>query len=101
MVKKINISIIVCILVLTVNVVGKDLPKEFDSTADVAAIITSGDVRFTVLTPRVVRMEWSQDGQFEDLASLVFVNRALPVPEFRKSEKGGWLEIRTTALTLR
>jgi alpha-glucosidase (family GH31 glycosyl hydrolase) len=101
MVKKINISIIVCILVLTVNVVGKDLPKEFDSTADAAAIITSGDVRFTVLTPRVVRMEWSQDGQFEDLASLVFVNRALPVPEFRKSEKGGWLEIRTTALTLR
>ncbi len=101
MVKKINISIIVCILVLTINEVGQNLPKEFKSAADAAAIIMSNDARFTVLTPQVVRMEWSQDGQFEDRASLVFVNRSLPVPEFRKSEKGGWLEIRTTGLTLR
>jgi len=98
--EKANIPTLVCLLILSTTVVGQNLPKEFKSTADAAAIIMSGDARFTMLTPRVVRMEWSPDGQFEDRASLVFVNRSLPVPEFRKSEKGGWLEIRTAELTL-
>jgi len=98
---KAKISTLACILILAINSVGQDLPREFKSTASASAVIVKEDVRFTVLTPRVVRMEWSPDGQFEDRASLVFVNRALPVPEFRKNEKGGWLEIRTAGLTLR
>ncbi len=43
---------------------------------------SSGHARFTVLTPQLIRMEWSADGKFEDHASLVFINRRLPVPKF-------------------
>ena len=50
--------------------------------ADPKAIVTIGNARFTVLTPQLIRMEWSADGKFEDHASLVFINRRLPVPKF-------------------
>ena len=42
--------------------------------------MTVGKARFTVLTPRIVRMEWAEDGKFEDRASMVFINRKLPPP---------------------
>ncbi len=46
------------------------------------AVVVVGNARFTVLTPQLIRMEWSADGKFEDHASLVFINRRLPVPKF-------------------
>jgi alpha-glucosidase len=72
-----------------------------DPVADPAAIVTSGDVRFTVLTPQMIRMEWCRDARFEDHASLVFLNRKLPVPTFTTSATGDTLVIKTTALELR
>jgi hypothetical protein len=69
--------------------------------ADPKAVITSGDARFTVLTPQMIRMEWSADGKFEDRPSLVFLNRKLPVPTFTTSTKGDTLVIKTDALELR
>jgi len=65
------------------------------------ATVIEGDTRFTLLTDRLVRMEWSPGGEFEDRASLVFLHRRLPVPPFDTSREDGWLEIRTTGLTLR
>jgi alpha-glucosidase len=55
--------------------------------ADPKAIVTIGDARFTVLTPQLIRMEWSADGKFEDHASLVFINRKLPVPKFTAGQE--------------
>ncbi|EKX41921.1 hypothetical protein GUITHDRAFT_74394 [Guillardia theta CCMP2712] len=43
--------------------------------------------RFTVLTDRLVRMEFSSRGVFEDRATLTFINRELPVPFFRVEEE--------------
>jgi len=40
-----------------------------------AAVVVHGDVRFTVLTPRLVRLEWSEEGVFEDRASYAFPTR--------------------------
>lgn len=57
-----------------------------------------GNARFTVLTDRLVRMEWSEQGQFEDRATLAIVNRELPVPAFSVSRTGEWLLIKTKAL---
>ncbi|MBO7683391.1 MAG: hypothetical protein J6T51_01545 [Kiritimatiellae bacterium] len=37
-----------------------------------------GKARFTLLTDRMIRCEWSEDGSFEDRPSLTFVNRAMP-----------------------
>lgn len=71
-----------------------------DPVANPKAMVQSGHARFTVLTDRLVRMEWAEDGQFEDRASLAIVNRNLPVPEFKTSKSGGRLTIRTRALTL-
>ena len=69
-------------------------------TADAKAVVTSGNARFTVLTPQLIRMEWSADGQFEDRATLTFVNRETPVPEFKVRESRSKLTITTPALTL-
>jgi alpha-glucosidase len=69
--------------------------------ADLRAIIISDQARFTVLTPRLIRMEWAADGKFEDRASLVFINRLMPVPPFKKSVQKNWLVIDTGKLTLR
>ena len=52
--------------------------------ADPRAVVTIGNARFTVLTPELIRMEWAADGKFEDHASLVFLNRRLPVPKFEQ-----------------
>jgi len=69
--------------------------------ADPGAIIVSGQARFTILTPQLIRMEWVPDAKFEDHASLVFINRRMPVPSFTKTSSGGWLTIDTGKLTLR
>ena len=64
-------------------------------------MVLSGHARFTILTPQLVRMEWAEDGVFEDRATLGVVNRRLPVPPFRVSREDGVLTIRTDSLTLR
>ncbi len=69
--------------------------------ADLRAVVLSDDARFTVLTPRLIRMEWASDSKFEDRASLVFINRMMPVPAFKKSVQKGWLTIDTGKVTLR
>ena len=72
--------------------------------ADPKAVVTVGHARFTVLTPQLIRMEWSADGKFEDHASFVFINRRLPVPKFLLAHDGpanrGVFSIKTDALTL-
>ena len=64
------------------------------------ATVVFGNARFTILTDRLIRMEWAADGKFEDRASLAFVNRDLPVPKFTKSAKGQVLTIKTAGLAL-
>ena len=73
-----------------------------DPRADPRAVVTLGQARFTVLTPRLIRMEWSEDGRFEDQASFVFLNRRLPVPTFERAlaPSDGRLTITTDALRL-
>jgi alpha-glucosidase (family GH31 glycosyl hydrolase) len=69
--------------------------------ADPKAVIIHGNARFTVLTPQLIRMEWAADGMFEDHASLVFLNRRLPVPKFTANEAAqGNFTIATDALEL-
>ncbi|MGA9063660.1 MAG: hypothetical protein WB341_18615, partial [Terracidiphilus sp.] len=58
------------------------VPAPDNPVADPKAVVVYGNARFTILTPELIRMEWSADGKFEDHASLVFINRRLPVPKF-------------------
>lgn len=74
---------------------------QFEGKADPKAIIVTGNARFTMLTPHIVRMEWSEDKVFEDHASLTFINRKLPVPEYETKEAAGYLEIKTETMLLK
>ena len=68
--------------------------------AEPGSMVTYENARFTILTDRLVRMEWAADGVFEDRASLAIVNRNLPVPHFTRSLKDGVLTISTGKITL-
>ena len=73
---------------------------EMDPVANPDACVVAGNARFTVLTDRLVRMEWSENGVFEDNATLAVINRNLPVPAFRVTRDGDAVRIRPSALPL-
>lgn len=75
--------------------------QAWDPVADNAAVVTSGKVRFTVLTPRMIRIQYSSKALFEDRATFAVVNRRLSVPHFTQREEGGYLYIDTDSLHLR
>ncbi len=56
--------------------------------------------RFTVLTPRLIRMEYNENGVFEDRATQVVINRDFDVPEFSVKDENGNLTIRTEFVEL-
>ncbi|MEO6414147.1 MAG: TIM-barrel domain-containing protein [Pedococcus sp.] len=56
--------------------------------------------RITVLTPGLVRIEWSESGEFEDRASTFAVNRALPTPEVEVLRDGERVELTTDCFHL-
>ena len=66
-----------------------------------AAVVTSGNARFTVLTSQMIRIQYSSTAQFEDRATFSVVNRRLPVPPFTTETVDGYLYIRTNDVTLR
>ena len=75
--------------------------EKWNPVANPEAVVISGPARFTVLTPEMIRLEWSPTGQFEDRATFTVVNRNLPVPHFTKSEDKDFLYINTDKLKLK
>jgi hypothetical protein len=80
-----------------------------DPVADPAAVVKTGNVRFTVLTDRLIRMERAasaakEEEVFEDRKTVAVINRKLPVPDFQQSVDGSSgtriLTIATEYLTL-
>ena len=55
----------------------------------------AGKARFTLLTDRMIRCEWSEDGSFEDRPSLTFVNRVMPPVKHTFTRKGEGAVIET------
>ena len=68
------------------------------------ATVVSGNARFTVLTDRLVRMEYVADAAnkgFEDRATTAFLQRSLAdVPDFQTKTSDGVLTITTDAVEL-
>ena len=50
--------------------------------ANAAAVVCGDKYRFTVLTNKLIRIEYNADGVFEDRATQVVVNRMFDKPEF-------------------
>ena len=73
----------------------------FHPIANTDAVITAKNVRFTVLTDRLIRFEYSRDGHFEDRPSQAFWHRDQPVPAFKKTITDTSVEIETDYLHLK
>lgn len=65
------------------------------------AIVTVGNARFTVLTPEMIRIEYSDMGRFEDRKTFTIQNREMDVPTFTKTEDNTYLYIETDKLKLK
>jgi hypothetical protein len=83
---------------------ARELPAHLRlSTSPVAhpkAVVQGDRWRITVLTAGLVRLEWAEDGVFEDRATTFAVHRALPVPDFEVVEGDAVLEVVTERLRL-
>ena len=62
--------------------------------------IAVGKARFTPLTDRMVRCEWSADGRFEDRPTLTFANRTASDVQVEWERRGEGVVVRTPRMTL-
>ncbi|MCW3786281.1 TIM-barrel domain-containing protein [Plebeiibacterium sediminum] len=90
------ILFILLVCSFSLKLLGQNNPK-----ADDEAVIISGNMRFTILTPEMIRIEWNDAKQFEDRASFIMVNRKMPVPKYSTKVKDGYLYISTEKLDLK
>jgi hypothetical protein len=64
--------------------------------------VRSGDARFEVLSPTLIRMEYAGDGKFTDAATFNAIGRdGFGRTPFTDKVAGGWLTITTSQVTLR
>lgn len=68
--------------------------------AEDTAIIQGEKYRFTVLTEEMIRLEYCEDGQFEDRATQCVIDRKFKVPEYQVIENEESLEIITDKIHL-
>lgn len=67
-----------------------------------ASAVTSGDARFEVLSPTLIRTEYAGDAHFVDAPTFNAIGRDGFAPaRYTTQTSGGWLTIRTAAMTLR
>lgn len=73
----------------------------FRPIANPDAVVVVKKARFTVLTDRLIRIEYAKGNKFEDHPSQVFWYRDQPVPAFKKALTGNSIEIETDFLKLK
>jgi Glycosyl hydrolases family 31/Ricin-type beta-trefoil lectin domain/Domain of unknown function (DUF5110)/Carbohydrate binding module (family 6)/IPT/TIG domain len=66
-----------------------------------SATLIEGDARFEVLTPEVVRMEYSPTGSFQDDPTFDILDRNFAVPSYTTSVQSGWLVLTTSDMVLK
>ena len=68
------------------------LKMETHPLANPENVIKGDKYRITVLTEHLLRLEYSEDGEFIDAASQTVVNRDFPAAEFTVKDTGDELE---------
>ncbi|MBQ8639376.1 MAG: DUF5110 domain-containing protein [Lachnospiraceae bacterium] len=63
-------------------------------------IIQGEKWRFTLLTPRLIRMEYSEDGVFEDRPTQTVINRTFEPVSWRLTKKDGGFELYTDGMQI-
>lgn len=95
---------LITICVLVASIFGNAALRAAESPNPVAnanAIVVEGNARFTVLTPEMIRIEYSDRGVFEDRATFTIINRQLDVPKFTTWEDAEFLYINTDKFQLK
>ncbi len=70
----------------------------FQGTAADSHTIRDGSARYTVLSPYLIRLEYSEDQNFEDRPTFHAINRHFSTPEFQTRVENGWRIIRTEGM---
>lgn len=99
-IKPMRQGFIICLLIFIFNLQLIHAQSAGVLQADVKAVVAADEARFTVLTSRLIRMEWERTRQFDDHASFVVVNRKLSVPAYTSRKEKGWLYIKTDEIEL-
>ena len=68
--------------------------------SDQSSYITGKKYRFTVLSPRLIRLEYNAEGVFEDRATSIVINRAFPKVQYSVTESDTLIQIDTGVFTL-
>ncbi|MBG0786877.1 MAG: DUF5110 domain-containing protein [Anaerolineaceae bacterium] len=76
------------------------LQLDFHPVTSPKSIVQFGAARFSVLTSKLIRMEYDPEQQFEDRPTQVFWNRNLPTPEFTVDKEDDHLVIETEHINL-
>lgn len=92
---------IICLVALLMLATAKTSASDNNPVANPEAVVICGKARFTVLTPEMIRIEYSAKGIFEDQATFTVTNRRLKVPRFRKREDNTYLYIVTDKVRLK
>jgi alpha-glucosidase len=71
-----------------------------DPKANPASVVTTGNARITMLTERLLRLEWVDGKDFEDRETLSFANRNLPTPGFTTNRSTTQVSISNEFLNL-
>ena len=66
-----------------------------------SAIVRAGDARIEVLSPTLLRLEYSPSGNFENSPTVNAVDRRMPVPRYTAQVSAGWIAVRTSRAVLR
>ena len=71
------------------------------ATAQPTGVVESGQARFQILSPTLMRTEYAADRRFEQAPTYNVVNRTFPRTAYSSRVQDGWLVITTSAMTLR
>lgn len=63
-------------------------------------VIKGNKFRITILSELLVRLEYSENGLFEDRPTELVMNRKFPVVKFEKKEDGKYITIKTSYFTI-
>lgn len=75
---------------------GEQFNIDFKSAvASPKSVVSGNKYRFTVLSPRVIRLEYCEDGLFLDKPTELILHRNLKTSEFQVSDNAHFLEIST------
>ncbi len=69
-------------------------------TVNKNAVVSGKNYRISILTESLLRLEYSEEGIFEDRATQAVLNRNFEVPNFSVYEKDGILTIKTSKIKL-